>query len=152
MPAFLKSSNLIYFQFLSKKKINISINHIFVFILILEREYCLNPTKIKIDDGFLKLTWDDNSSDQISLNYLRDECPCANCKGETILLKTMRPARQNKNAPGRYDITKIKVVGGYAIKISWKDGHDTGIYSWQYLKTLADDEANGKSHDYKPLI
>jgi DUF971 family protein len=112
----------------------------------------LNPTKIKIDDGFLKLTWDDDSSDLISLNYLRDECPCANCKGETILLKTMRPARQNKNAPGRYDITKIDVVGGYAIKISWKDGHDTGIYSWQYLKTLAEDEASGKSHDYKPLI
>lgn len=113
----------------------------------------MSPTQIKITDkNSLKINWDDNSQSDISLKYLRDECPCANCKGETILLKTMRPARQNKLAVGRYNITNIEVVGGYAVKISWKDGHDTGIYSWQYLKTLADDEASGISHDYKPLV
>ena len=113
----------------------------------------MNPKQIKIlDQNKLAIQWNDGSSSEISLKYLRDECPCANCKGETILLKTMRPARQDKNAPGRYDISNIEVVGGYAIKISWKDGHDTGIYSWQYIKTLTVEETDGISHDYKPLI
>lgn len=113
----------------------------------------LRPTKIQItEDNYLKVEWDESDFSAVSLKYLRDECPCANCKGETILFKTMRPASQNKNAPGRYEIKNIEVVGGYAIKISWKDGHDTGIYSWQYIQTLARDEGTDKSHDYKPLI
>lgn len=113
----------------------------------------MNPTQIKVtSEDKLKIVWDDESMSEISLKYLREECPCANCKGETILLKTLRPARQNKNAPGRYLITKMNIVGGYAVQIYWKDGHNTGIYSWQYLKTLADDEAGGTTHDYKPLL
>lgn len=113
----------------------------------------MNPTQIKIENGtHLAIKWDDNTSSRISLKYLREECPCANCKGETILLKTIRPPQQNKNAPGRYEITNIEIVGGYAAKISWKDGHDTGIYSWEYLLTLANDEGSNKNHDYKPLL
>ncbi len=113
----------------------------------------MNPKQIKIaEHNKLRIEWDDGNTSEISLKYLRDECPCANCKGETILLKTMRPARQNKNAPGRYEIKNIEVVGGYAIKITWKDGHDTGLYSWQYIITLTEDEGTDTSHDYKPLI
>lgn len=113
----------------------------------------MKPKQIKIEDGkHLVITWQDETKDKISLKYLREECPCANCKGETILLKTIRPPRQNKNIPGRYEISKIDIVGGYAIQVRWKDGHDTGIYSWEYLKELADDEASGKTHDYDPLL
>lgn len=110
------------------------------------------PTQIKIKNESLFIKWDDNTTSSISLKYLRDECPCANCKGETILLKTIRPPKQNKNLQGRYDIKNIEVVGGYAAKITWGDGHNTGIYSWQYLQTLAEDEDKGESHNYKPLL
>lgn len=113
----------------------------------------MNPKQIKItDDKQLQIIWDDDTQSIISLKYLRDECPCANCKGETILFKTMRPARVKFDSPGKYEIRNIEVVGGYAAKISWRDGHDTGIYSWEYLKLLGNDEASGTKHNYKPLV
>lgn len=113
----------------------------------------MNPKQIKItEQQRLKISWDNGEESEISLKYLRDECPCANCKGETILLKTMRPARIKFDTPGKYEIKNIEIVGGYAAKITWKDGHDTGIYSWEYLKALAADEASGTKHNYKPLV
>ena len=111
------------------------------------------PKQIKVEEAkYLKISWDDNKEDRISLKYLREECPCANCKGETILLRTIRPPKLSLADPKMFYINNIKVVGGYAIQVSWKDGHNTGIYSWEYLKTLANDEESGKRHNYKPLI
>lgn len=112
----------------------------------------MSPKQIKVvDKTKLKIVWQDDSEIAIGLQYLRDECPCAECKGETILLKTIRPPKLNVLVPGMYEIKNIEVVGGYAIQISWGDGHDTGIYSWDYLQMLALDEGTDNKHDYKPL-
>ncbi|MCF8240366.1 MAG: DUF971 domain-containing protein [Melioribacteraceae bacterium] len=110
------------------------------------------PKQIKINDGRLNITWSSGDNTSVGLKYLRKECPCANCKGETILLKTIRPVRKSSETPEMYKIADNKTIGGYAVKITWRDGHDTGIYSWEYLKTLADDESQNLSHDYKPLL
>lgn len=110
------------------------------------------PKKIKLLKDGLFIKWADESESTISLKYLRDECPCASCQGETILLKTYRPAKPSKELPGMYEISDIQQVGTYAIQISFKDGHNTGIYSWDYLKRLADDEHSGDKHNYTPLI
>ena len=111
------------------------------------------PKKIEIENKEkLKITWSDENTDMISLQYLRDECPCANCKGETILFKTIRPVKRTEKTPEMYKIKNIEIVGSYAIQITWQDGHDTGIYSWEYLRTLSKDDGSGKKHDYKPLI
>ena len=113
----------------------------------------MRPKQIKVEEAkYLKILWDDNKEDRISLKYLREECPCANCKGEAILLRTIRPPKLNLADHQMFHIHNIKVVGGYAIQVSWEDGHKTGIYSWEYLKTLATDEESGKRHNYKPLI
>lgn len=113
----------------------------------------MKPKQIKIvDKDKLLLTWNDDNTTLITLKYLRDECPCAGCKGETILFKTYRPPKPAILSPEMYKIKSIDVVGEYAIQISWKDGHNTGIYSWEYLKTLeagADDNAQQK---YDTLI
>jgi DUF971 family protein len=101
-------------------------------------------------DLFIK--WDDETESRISLKYLRDECPCANCKGETILLKTYRPPKKHNTNPDIYKIKNIEAVGGYAIQISWKDGHNTGIYSWEYLMKLANDQNSGMKQNYNDLI
>jgi len=92
----------------------------------------MKPLQIKVlDKKFLLIKWDEKSESKIGLKYLRDECPCANCKGET----------QN-----------IQLVGGYAIQVSWKDGHNTGIYSWEYLQQLAKDEQTGQSQNYDSIL
>ncbi|MDO8609672.1 MAG: gamma-butyrobetaine hydroxylase-like domain-containing protein [bacterium] len=46
----------------------------------------------------------------------------------------------------------METVGGYAIRVSWKDGHNTGIYSWEYLKKLDKDQGNEKSQIYNDLL
>lgn len=111
------------------------------------------PIQIKIiDKAFLLVKWDEKVESKIGLKYLRDECPCANCKGETILLRTYRPPKPSILSPEMYKVTGIQQVGGYAIQISWQDGHNTGIYSWEYLKKLAEDEKSGKDQNYNKLL
>lgn len=110
------------------------------------------PKQIKIADSSLNIGWSDNSSSSIKLKYLRDECPCAGCKGETILLRTYRPPKLNVLQPGMYDIASIKTVGSYAIQVVWNDGHDTGIYSWEYLTRLENDQGNSTQQNYDTLI
>lgn len=113
----------------------------------------MKPKQIKIlDKDKLSLTWNDDTLTIISLKYLRDECPCAGCKGETILFKTFRPAKPPIITPEMYQVKGIDVVGDYAIKISWKDGHDTGIYSWTYLKTLQTGQLNNTNQKYNTLL
>ena len=106
----------------------------------------MNAKQIKIaDKSKLFIKWDDGSETLIDLKYLRDECPCANCKGETVLLKTYKPQKLQVVNPDMYKIKDIQPVGGYAIQITWKDRHNTGIYSWEYLKKLEDQ--SGKKSD-----
>lgn len=112
----------------------------------------MSPKQIKIKDkNKLYIRWNDGTESEIGLKYLRDECPCASCKGETVLLKTYRPVEKVPH-PDMYKITDIKTVGGYAVAITWKDGHNTGIYTWENLKQLAEDEGSGTKHDYDSLI
>ena len=51
-----------------------------------------------------------------------------------------------------YKIKDIQIVGGYGIQITWKDGHNTGIYTWNYLKELNDDQDKNTKHGYNDLL
>lgn len=113
----------------------------------------MKPKQIKIEDKtHLLITWSEEIQTKISLKYLRDECPCAGCKGETILFKTFRPPKPAILSPEMYKIKNIEPVGDYAIQISWRDGHNTGIYSWEYLNTIKDGESNNIQQKYDRLI
>jgi len=113
----------------------------------------MKPVQIKIvEKTKLYIRWDDNSESTIGLKYLRDECPCAGCKGETVLLKTYRPPKPASPTPEMYIIKDIQQVGEYAIQITWKDGHNTGIYTWPYLLELSESQDSGNSQPYQDLI
>ena len=107
----------------------------------------MKPASIKkINERELSIIWDDGHNGRSSLKYLRDRCPCAGCQGETVLLRTYTPPEQNHDTPGRYEITGIQQVGSYAVQVSWKDGHTTGIYSWDYLRSLCECEMCAGTH------
>ncbi len=96
----------------------------------------MKPISIKqTDTETLTFTWDDNIVTPLKIHLLRDECPCAECKGETILMQQILPVVKPK-LPGHYEVKGIVPVGSYAIQISWGDGHATGLYSWEYLRNL----------------
>ncbi len=113
----------------------------------------MKPIQIKVTEKkFLKIKWDDYSESKIELKYLRDECPCASCKGETILLRSYRPPRPAILSPEMYLISSIEMVGDYAVQIKWKDGHNTGIYSWDYLRLLDTSQNSEEKQNYQPLM
>lgn len=96
----------------------------------------MKPTSIKqTDPNTITITWDDGVVSPMAIELLRDECPCAECKGETILMQQILPVVKPK-LPGHYRIQGIVPVGSYAVQITWGDGHATGLYSWEYLRNL----------------
>ena len=111
------------------------------------------PKIIKLKDkSSLEIIWEDESSSSIGLKYLRDECPCATCKGETVLLKTFRPPAKKMISPEMYLIKNIETVGEYAVQITWEDGHNTGIYTYDYLRVLDEGQSSEKKQDYDTLL
>lgn len=93
------------------------------------------PTKIKLnkEEKALDIIWNNGSEFSIPLKFLRDESPDATNKGETILWKHIPPPPKGPDKPGKYEVDNIKKVGGYAITITWKDGYNYGIFSWDLL-------------------
>ncbi len=89
----------------------------------------------------MEITWQDGHHSNYPFPYLRNACPCALCNEE-------RPAGHKPGSPpvpkpGALPIFKeparakeAKPVGNYAISFTWNDGHEHGIYSWEYLRYL----------------
>ena len=99
--------------------------------------------KVSITTGTgVNIDWNDGHSSHYSFVYLRDACPCAMCNEEREK-SGRRPGESPKLAPGALPMFKAAArpvsaegVGKYAIKFSWNDGHDLGIYSWKLLREL----------------
>ncbi len=100
----------------------------------------MRPVSITKNGGVLSIEWDDGHKGYCSLASLRDQCPCAACQGETVLLRSYVPPDQDRSIAGRYEISHVQQVGNYALQVGWKDGHDTGIYAWEYLRGLCECE------------
>lgn len=97
------------------------------------------PKKIKkTENNSLQITWSDDSISEIDLEKLRNKCPCVSCQGETVLFSSYIPIKSPFKAAGFYEIEKIDTVGNYAVQITWKDKHNTGIYSWEFLNELGE--------------
>lgn len=97
------------------------------------------PTKVlQTGKTELAMTWNDGHDSSFSMSTLRDGCPCAGCKGETVLFRTYVPPDPTRDTPGRYVLKGIETIGGYALKFSWGDGHETGIYTWEHLRNLCE--------------
>lgn len=95
------------------------------------------PKRIKREEpDKILIEWDDGELSAFTYTELRDNCPCVSCQGETVIFSTYIPIKSPFKPAGFYEIDKIEPVGNYAVNIIWKDGHSTGIYSWEYLRQL----------------
>ncbi len=73
----------------------------------------------------------------LELGMLRRACPCAACQGEPDALgRVMRP--RVEHGPKAFELRKFETIGGYGLQLYWADGHSTGIYSYDYLRRLAE--------------
>lgn len=100
----------------------------------------IRPTGITLNKqaGYLEIAWSDETTCRYPLSELREACPCVECRGgHQYMGREYDPKNILELKPKRsYAITAIDMVGNYAIQPVWDDGHDTGIYTWEYLRRL----------------
>lgn len=104
------------------------------------------PTRLDLKrNERLEIQWQDGVLGVYPISLLRALCPCAKCRDER---KTPPPAPATSGKK-RTSLTVLsgdhtkplsvisaEMVGNYAIKLDWSDGHSTGIYSFQYLREI----------------
>lgn len=95
----------------------------------------IEPTKV-IDEGENGVTieWSDDRESSFGARQLRIACPCAGCVDEWTGEKTLN----QDSVPGDLSISSISIVGRYALNFHFSDGHETGIFSFKYLRDLAE--------------
>ena len=110
----------------------------------------VTPAKVRVhktEGTGVEIDWKDGHRSAWNFAWLRDACPCATCheerehngrkpgeakpKPQALLQMYEAPARPVEVTP----------VGKYALKFKWNDGHEAGIYSWEYLRRVCNCEA-----------
>ena len=105
----------------------------------------IRPAKVKVDQSGgtgVRIEWRDGAQSSWSFVWLRAACPCATCHEERE--KDGRKAGVAKPKPTAllpmYEApprpTAVIPVGNYAIRFTWNDGHEAGLYSWDYLRNV----------------
>ncbi|MES2214887.1 MAG: P-loop NTPase [Pseudomonadota bacterium] len=89
----------------------------------------------QVDENTLSILWSDDRIDAFDTTKLRLACTCAKCTGI-----------KEESLASNITIISINQVGNYAIRITWSDGHNTGIYSFKHLREMGEIEELGDSN------
>lgn len=119
----------------------------------------IRPAKVRVDrtgGTGMTIEWRDGHTSHWSFAWLRAACPCALCqeareaegrapgvarpKAATLLPMYEAPVRPNE----------IEPAGNYAVRFKWNDGHETGLYSWDYLRNVCDVEVRRQEKAAEP--
>ena len=105
----------------------------------------VTPAKVRVqrsEGTGVSIDWKDGHRSSWNFAWLRNACPCATCNEERS--QTGRPAGAARpaasgplvmyQAPPRP--VEVTPMGKYAIRFKWNDGHESGIYSWEYLRRV----------------
>ncbi len=96
----------------------------------------LHPTKLELTNAeTLRITWSDGLAFDYRLKALRDHCPCATCREKRNAPEDTNPLRVlslEEAKPLR--LNGVRPVGNYAYSFDFSDGHDTGIYTLEFLR------------------
>ena len=87
---------------------------------------------IEESDSEVSIKWSDDTVSRFTAAQLRRACPCAGCINEWTGEKMLDPAKIADDLTFK----KISIVGRYALNFQFSDAHETGIFSFKYLKDL----------------
>ncbi|HMT09154.1 MAG TPA: DUF971 domain-containing protein [Pyrinomonadaceae bacterium] len=94
----------------------------------------LEPTQIiEESDREFSIKWSDDKETRYDAATLRRKCPCAGCVNEWTGEKML----DDGTVPDDLTIKSTAIVGRYALSFTFSDGHDTGIFSFRYLRDIA---------------
>jgi DUF971 family protein len=105
----------------------------------------VTPRKVRVkktEGTGVEIEWHDGHCSSWSFRWLRDACPCATCHEEReqtgrapgVAKPKAQALLQLYEAPPQP--VEVTPVGKYALKFKWNDGHEAGIYSWDYLRRV----------------
>lgn len=98
----------------------------------------VEPREIKQEgDASVRITWADGHTCNYRAAELRCVCPCAQCVNEWTGQRTLKPETISEDLT----INDLSLVGRYALNFRWSDGHETGIYSFRYLREICERES-----------
>ncbi len=89
-------------------------------------------------DALLRISWADERVCRFAAPALRRACPCAQCVNEWTGERMLKPDSISE----QLIIKNVAIVGRYALNFQWSDGHETGIYSFRYLRELCEQKMN----------
>lgn len=94
----------------------------------------MKPQSIDIKEKEMRIVWDDGRTSIVTMQKLRQSCPCASCVHELTGEKIL----DDSKIPDTIFCAKAEPVGHYALALHFSDGHSTGIYSFKLLYSLRD--------------
>jgi DUF971 family protein len=103
----------------------------------------MTPTEIKLrkNSRLLAVTFDDNRSFEYTFEYLRVHSPSAEVKGHGPGQERLQTGKE------AVLVTAIEPIGHYAVRLVFDDGHNTGLYTWAYLRELGENmDSNWRSY------
>ena len=87
---------------------------------------------IEESDSEVSIKWSDDTETRYAAAQLRRSCPCATCVNEWTGQKIL----DDRQIADDLTFSSISIVGRYALNFHFSDGHDTGIFSFKYLREL----------------
>ena len=105
----------------------------------------VTPRKVRVKQSEgtgIEIDWRDGHASAWNFRWLRDACPCATCheEREKSGREPGEPKPKNQALLAMYEApprpVEVTPVGKYALKFKWNDGHEAGIYSWDYLRRV----------------
>ena len=92
----------------------------------------------EIVNDLMLFKWEDGLESYINLKVLREKCPCADCEGEKDVFGNIYKGDTKPMNENSFLLKGIQPVGYYALRPFWNDGHHSGIYSFEFLRTLCE--------------
>jgi len=95
----------------------------------------------QISDQVIAIKWDDGQDTIYFAEHVRKVCPCASCKENDDEGKKKNPFKildMNNPTPNHIDFVSWELIGRYAIRFTFSDRHDTGIYTFEYLREIGE--------------
>ncbi len=89
---------------------------------------------IEESDAELSIVWSDDAETKYNAAELRRNCPCASCVNEWTGEKILR----DESVSDDLSFTHTSIVGRYALNFHFSDGHDTGIFTFKFLRGFAE--------------
>ena len=110
------------------------------------------PKDILLVGTELAIVWADGTESYYKLSDLRRLCPCASCAGERDLFGRLAKPPQRPLTRESFQLTGTAPVGGYALQLYWRDGHNDGLFTYTKLREWAEHPPDLPPISVSPLL